>query len=196
MIMSAQRSGTRAEALDTILEPIPASRTSWASSEAMDGLPGHDPPARPAPPRVPPPARGAHGRCSPTSSERLASAPDLSALDEILGRIAELNALIEQVERLSEEFNPMLGHRGVPPGATPSPRSTEMQVAGNLRGCLRRPVLRTGHRESDLQVMVPARRLRRPSYASTAGGGDRGGSPNEVLSQRPVLDIDLHSSGR
>jgi pyruvate,orthophosphate dikinase len=81
---------------------------------------------------------------------RLASAPDLAALDEILGRIAELNALIEQVERLSEE-NPMLGHRGCRLGNA-YPEVTEMQTRAIFTAAVR-----CAERGIDVQpqVMVP-----------------------------------------
>jgi pyruvate,orthophosphate dikinase len=81
---------------------------------------------------------------------RLASAPDLASLDALLGRIAELNGLIEQVERLSEE-NPMLGHRGCRLGNA-FPEVTEMQTRAIFTAAVQ-----CSERGIDVrpQVMVP-----------------------------------------
>jgi pyruvate,orthophosphate dikinase len=81
---------------------------------------------------------------------RLSSAPDLASLDALLTKIAEYSALIEQVERLSEE-NPMLGHRGCRLGNA-YPEVTEMQARAIFTAAAR-----CSERGVDVrpQVMIP-----------------------------------------
>lgn len=57
---------------------------------------------------------------------RLGQAASLEVMNELLDEIAQANAVLEQVERLSEA-NPMLGHRGCRLGIT-YPEVTEMQA--------------------------------------------------------------------
>ena len=84
----------------------------------MKGLPGHDPPARSAAPRVPP-ARAEADRGARRDDGRAASRRSSSAIEEL------------------HEFNPMLGHRGCRLAIT-FPEIYAMQVRAILEAALRR----------------------------------------------------------
>ncbi len=81
---------------------------------------------------------------------QLKESDTLEAMDALLDRIQQANAVLEQVERLSEA-NPMLGHRGCRLGIT-YPEVTEMQARAIFVAAVR-----SAERGVDVQpeVMIP-----------------------------------------
>ena len=78
-------------------------------------LPGHDPASRPAAPRIPAEARGAHGRDRRDAGKKAPKA-SITKKEKLLHRVEELH-----------ELNPMLGHRGCRLGIV-YPEITRMQT--------------------------------------------------------------------